>query len=108
LVHVNGVHEAILVVELVAFNFVKYNVAIESQPAALVKLAVYAPVAEIFCVFQTMAVQLDCVVAEFVAFNFVKYNVAIESHPAALVKLAVYVPVADIFCVFQIIAEQLD
>ena len=79
-----------------------------SHPAAFVKLAVYVPVAEIFWVFQTMALQLDNVSVELVAFNFVKFKVAIESHPAALVKLAVYVPVAEIFCVFQIIAEQLD
>jgi hypothetical protein len=46
-------------VELVAFNFVKFKVAIESQPAALVKLAVYVPEVDIFCVFQTIAVQLD-------------------------------------------------
>jgi hypothetical protein len=58
-------------VELVAFNFVKFKVAIESHPAALVKLAVYVPVAEIFWVFQTIGVQLDCVVVELVAFNFV-------------------------------------
>ena len=76
-------------VELVAFSLVKCKVAIESQPAAFVKLAVYVPVAEIFCVFQTMALQLDCVVAELVAFNFEKFKVAIESQPAALVKIAV-------------------
>ena len=46
-------------VELVAFNFVKFNVAILSQPAAFVKLAVYVPVAEMFCVFQIIAEQLD-------------------------------------------------
>ena len=71
--------------ELVAFNFVKFKVAIESQPAALVKLAVYVPVADMFWVFQIKAVQLDCVVAELVAFNLVKFKVAIESHPATLV-----------------------
>jgi hypothetical protein len=69
---------------------------------------VYVPVAEIFWVFQTIGVQLDCVVVELVAFNFVKFKIAIESQPAALVKIAVYVPVAEMFCVFQIIAEQLD
>ena len=46
-------------VELVAFNFVKFNVAILSHPAAFVKLAVYVPVAEMFCVFQIIAEQLD-------------------------------------------------
>ena len=46
-------------VELVASNFVKFNVAILSHPAAFPKLAVYVPVAEIFCVFQTIAVQLN-------------------------------------------------
>ena len=71
--------------ELVASSLVKCKVAIESQPAALVKLAVYVPVAEIFWVFQTMALQLDNVSVELVAFNFVKFKVAIESHPAAFV-----------------------
>ena len=45
--------------------------------------------AEIFCVFQTIALQLDNVSVELVAFSFVKCKVAIESHPAAFVKLAV-------------------
>jgi hypothetical protein len=45
--------------ELVASSLVKCKVAIESQPAALVKLAVYVPVAEMFCVFQIIAEQLD-------------------------------------------------
>ena len=84
-----GVQLDCVVVELVAFNLVKFNVAFESQPAALVKLAVYVPVAEMFWVFQTIAVQLDNVSVELVAFNFIKFNVAILSHPAALVKLAV-------------------
>jgi hypothetical protein len=75
--------------ELVASSLVKCKVAIESQPAALLKLAVYVPVIDIFWVFQTIGVQLDCVVVEVATFNFVKFKVAIESQPAAFVKLAV-------------------
>ena len=80
----------------VAFTF-KFNVAMESHPAALIKLAVYVPAALIVCPFQVYGSWLPqivvFVVLVSVAFT-IKFIVAMESHPAALIKLAVYVPAA--------------
>ena len=78
----------------VAFT-IKFNVAMESQPAALIKLAVYVPAAFIvwpFQVYGSWLLQIVVfVVLVRVAFT-IKFNVAMESQPAALIKLAAYVP----------------
>jgi hypothetical protein len=74
---------------------VKFNVAVESQPAALVKFAVYVPAAVIdwpFQLYGNAVVQIETSVELLVAFVIVKFKVAVESQPAALVKFAVYVP----------------
>src|SRR4030095_2940685 len=77
----------------------------ESQPAALIKLAVYVPAAVIVWPLQVYGNWLLQIVV-FVVLTRVgftaKFNVATESQPAALIKLAVYVPAAVIVWPFQI------
>ena len=84
---------------------VRFKVAIESQPAALVRLAVYVPVVLIVCPFQVYGNWLEQMVVLMVLVSVgltVKFNVATESHPAVLVRLAVYVPAALMDCPFQL------
>jgi len=71
---------------------VRFRVAIESQPAALVRLAVYVPAALMDCPFQLYGNWLEQMVVLVVLVNVgltVRFRVAIESHPTALVRLAV-------------------
>ena len=81
------------------------NVAIESQPDTLVKLAVYVPAALIVCPFQVYGSWLVQIAVLVVLVNVgltANTKVAIESQPDTLVKLAVYVPAALIVCPFQV------
>src|SRR3954463_16698328 len=93
-----------VVLARVAFT-AKFKVEIESQPAALIKVAVYVPAALIVWPFQVYGSWLlhmvVFVVLVSVAFTL-RFNVAIESHPAALIKVAVYVPAALIVWPFQV------
>jgi len=84
---------------------VRFRVAMESQPAALVRLAVYVPAALMDCPFQLYGNWLEQMVVLVVLVNVgltVRFSVAIESQPAALVRLAVYVPAALMVCPFQV------
>src|SRR5437762_1006754 len=97
---------------LVSVSFTaKFNEAIESHPAKLIKLAVYVPAALIVWPFQVYGSWLSqtvvFVVLVIVAFT-IKFNVAMESHPATLIKLAVYVPAALIVCPFQVYGSWLS
>jgi hypothetical protein len=88
----------------VAFT-IKFKVAIESQPAVLIKLAVYIPAALMFWPFHVYGSWLSQIVVFVVLVTVeftVKFNVAMESHPAALIKLAVYVPAELMFRLFQV------
>jgi len=71
---------------------VRFRVAMESQPAALVRLAVYVPAALIVCPFQLYGNWLEQMVVLVVLVNVgltVMLRVAMESQPATLIKLAV-------------------
>jgi len=71
---------------------VKLRVAMESQPATLIKLAVYVPAALMVCPFQAYGSWLEQMVVLVVLVNVgltVRFRVAMESQPAALVRLAV-------------------
>ena len=83
----------------------RLRVAMESQPAALVRLAVYVPAVLIVCPFQlygSWLVQIAVLVVLVSVGVTVRLKVAMESHPAALVRLAVYVPAALMVCPFQL------
>ena len=83
----------------------RINVAIESQPDTLVRLAVYVPAALIVCPFQVYGswlVQIAVLVVLVTDGLTVRFNVAMESQPLAAVRLAVYVPAALIVCPFQV------
>ena len=83
----------VVFVVLVRIEFtVKFSVATESQPAALVKLAVYVPVALRICPFQLYGSWFEQIVVLVVLVKVdvtVKFSVATESQPAALVRFAV-------------------
>ena len=84
---------------------VRLRVATESQPAVLVRLAVYVPAALIVCPFQMYGNWLVQIVVLVVLVRIAftaRANVATESQPATLVKLAVYVPAALMVCPFQV------
>jgi hypothetical protein len=84
-----------LILLLVAEFTVRFKVAVESQPAALVKLAVYVPAAVIDCPFQLYGnseAQIETSEELLVALLMVRFKVAVESQPLADVRLAVYVP----------------
>ena len=70
----------------------KFSVAIESHPAALIKLAVYVPAAFIVWPFQVYGSWLSqivvFVVLVSVAFT-IKFKVATESQPLTAIRLAV-------------------
>jgi hypothetical protein len=71
---------------------VKFNVAMESQPLALVRFAVYVPAALIVCPFQEYGNWLLQIVVLVVLVSValtVSTNVAIESQPLTLVRFAV-------------------
>src|SRR6202166_2263046 len=94
----------VLVVLVTAGFTVKFRVATESQPLALVRFAVYVPAALIVCPFQLYGSWLLQIVVFVVLVSValtVKFNVAIESQPLALVRFAVYVPAALIVWPFQ-------
>ena len=96
---------AVLVVLVNVALTVNTNVAIESQPDTLVRLAVYVPAALIVCPFQVYGnwlLQIAVLVVLVKVGLTVNANVAIESQPLMLVKLAVYVPAAFIVCPFQV------
>ena len=70
----------------------RLRVAMESQPAELVKLAVYVPAALMDCPFQeygSWLVHIDISVVLVRVDVTARLRVAIESQPAALVRLAV-------------------
>jgi hypothetical protein len=73
---------------------VKFNIAIESHPAAFVNVAVYEPEFVYVIEFADHVYELHAVTdSEPVELLLtVKFNVAIESHPAAFVNVAVYEP----------------
>ena len=85
--------QIVVLVVLVNVEFtVKFKVAIESQPATLVRFAVYVPAALMAWPFQLYGSWLEqiAVFVVLVKVEFtVKFSVAIESQPAALVRLAV-------------------
>ena len=71
---------------------VKFSVAMESQPLAAIKLAVYVPAALIVCPFQlygSWLLQMVVFVVLVTAGLTVNTNVAIESQPLAAVRFAV-------------------
>ena len=70
---------------------VKFNVATESHPAVLVRLAVYVPAALMDCPFQLYGSWLAQIVVLVVLVSVgltIRFSVATESHPVALVRLA--------------------
>ena len=73
---------------------VRFNVAIESHPAAFVNVAVYVPLVVYVVAFADQVYELHAVTVSEpeVELLIVRFNVAIESHPAAFVNVAVYVP----------------
>jgi len=71
---------------------VNINVAIESQPDALIRFAVYVPAALMFCPFQVYGswlVQMVVLVVLVTTGLTVNIKVAIESQPDALIRFAV-------------------
>src|SRR5947199_77127 len=93
-----------VVLVTVAFT-VKFNVAMESHPAALIKVAVYIPTELIefpFHVYGSWLSQITIFVVLVTTGFTVRFNVAMESQPAALIKLEVYVPAALMVWLFQI------
>jgi len=71
---------------------VRFRVATESHPAAVVRLAVYVPAALMDCPFQLYGNWLEQMVVLVVLVRVgltVRFKVATESQPAALVRLAV-------------------
>ena len=71
---------------------VKFSVAIESQPAPLVRLAVYVPATLKVCPFQLYGSWLEQIVISVVLVSIgvtARLRVAMESQPATLVRLAV-------------------
>src|SRR5436190_1359522 len=87
-----------------AFTF-SINVAIESQPAAVVSVSEYVPAAVSESPFQLygswFAQMVAVVVSLRTAFTF-SINVAIESQPAAVVSVSEYVPAAASMRPFQL------
>ena len=73
---------------------VKFNVATESHPFALVSVAVYVPEVVYVIEFAAHVYELQVMIDSDpdVLLLIVKFNVATESHPLAVVKFAVYVP----------------
>src|SRR4030095_11005728 len=105
-VYGNWLLQIVVLVVLARVGFTaKFNAAMESHPAALIKLAVYVPAAVIVWPFQVYGNWLLQIVVLVVLVRVgftAKFNAAVESHPAALIKLAVYIPAALIVWPFQV------
>jgi len=105
-VYGNWLVQIVVLVVLVRVEFtVRFKFATESQPAALIKLAVYVPAALIvwpFQIYGSWLVQIVVLVVLVKVEFTVRFKFATESQPAALIKLAVYVPAALIVWPFQI------
>src|SRR6266571_1660091 len=81
-----------LVVLVTAGLTVKFNVAIESQPLTLIRLAVYVPAALMVCPFQVYGswlLQIAVLVVLVSVAVTVSIRVATESQPLTLIRLAV-------------------
>ena len=77
-----------MVVEVVACFLVKFNVAIESQPTALIKVWVAVVVAEYVVPFVHVYGKQEEIFVVLLLGNFlVKFKVKIESQPTALVSI---------------------
>ena len=89
----NWFEQMVVFVVLVNVEFtVRFKVAIESQPATLVRFAVYVPAALMVCPFQLYGNWLEQMIVFVVLVNVeftVRFNVTTESQPATLIKLAV-------------------
>jgi hypothetical protein len=70
-------------------RIVKFNVAIESQPAAFVVLNVYTPDAVYVLPFQLYELHALSVDVDVEERRMVKFKVAVESQPASFVVLNV-------------------
>jgi hypothetical protein len=68
------------------FLIVKFNVTVESQPAAFVPRHVFTPPVLYTNPFHTNESQADVVTVDDVGLLIVKFNVAVESQPAAFVN----------------------
>jgi len=82
----------VLVVLVTAGLTVKIKVATESQPLALIRLAVYVPAALMICPFQeygSWLVQIAVLVVLVTAGLTVSIKEAIESQPDTLTRFAV-------------------
>src|SRR5436305_928576 len=82
----------VLVVEVTVALTARFSVATESQPAALVSVAVKVPAALMVCPFQVYGnwlVQIVVLVVEVTVALTARFSVATESQPAALVSVAV-------------------
>src|SRR5579859_7757801 len=82
----------VLVVLVRVADTVRLRVAIESQPATLVRLAVYVPAALMVCPFQlygSWLLQMVVLVVLVRVAVTVRLRVAIESQPATVLRLAV-------------------
>jgi hypothetical protein len=90
---------------------VTFNVATESQPAALVNVFVYVPLVVYVTPFHTYDPHTGAgEVVDVVDFLIVKFNVATESHPTAfpLVNVFVYVPLDVYVTPFHTYESQTD
>jgi len=93
--HVYGnwlVQMVVLVVLVSVALTANINVAMESQPDALIRFAVYVPAAVMFCPFQVYGNWLVQMVVLVVLVNVAltaSINVAIESQPLTLIRFAV-------------------
>ena len=81
---------------------VKFNVAVESHPAAFVVLKVYVPLWVYVLPFQLYESHDVMSVEDVVGCLMVKCSVAVESHPPAFVVLKVYVPLWVYVLPFQL------
>ena len=90
-------HIVILVVLVTVGVTVKFIVATESQPAAVVKVAVWLPEelnVKPFHVYGNWSSHIVRLVLLVTTGLTVKFKVATESQPAALLKVAVWLPAA--------------
>jgi hypothetical protein len=71
---------------------VKFNVAVESQPAAFVPLQVYVPLVVYVVPFHKKLLQTFAVEVDTLLLRMVKFNVITESQPTALVVVKVRAP----------------
>ena len=73
---------------------VKFKVAVESQPTALVVVNVYVPLSVYVTPFQSKLSQAVTSSDDVELLLIVKFKVAVESQPSALVVVNVYVPLS--------------